>query len=188
MNNQDIKRIFYIIFIILSISVNANEQLLEENSSLSGIYGNSGHVGINFSFGINTFEYYSLRYQNYLNYLTKNNVNRFNLNSAITYFSTDFNRFSFSIEANIDVTTDYLAYKSFSFAFIDNIYINKDWSVNLGIMTVFEGNYNFFINPGVSYYLIQTRNYYFIISNYFKILLNSVNISNTLYFEWMYIF
>ncbi len=188
MNIRSLSRFFYIFIFILGISINANEELANENNKLEDIYGNSGHVGIEFSFGVNTFEYYSLRNSSYFKYLLKNDVNRFNINTNITYFSTDFNRFSFLIEANLDISTNYFSYKSFSFGIIDNIYLNNDISVNLGVMTVFEGNYNFFINLGASYYLIQTRHYYVILSDYFNILLNSVNVSNTLYIKWMYIF
>lgn len=188
MNIISLSRFFYIFIFILSVPISANEELLKENNNLEDLYGKSGHVGIEFSLGFNTFEYYSLRNNSYFKYLLKNDINRFNINTDITYFSTDFNRFSFLIEANIDISSNYFSYKSFSFGIIDNLYLNNDISVNSGIMTVFEGNYNFFINLGVSYYLIQTKHYYIILSDSFNVLLNTINISNTLYINWMYIF
>jgi len=178
----------YVLLLLFSLPIIAEPEVITQNDLLKNIYGNAGHIGTEFSFGINTFEYIYSRDTSYFRYLFKNNINRINIKGAITYFSTDYNRYTFLLESNIDIGSNYFKYQSFSFGIIDNLYLVDYLSADFGTTTVFEGSYKFFINLGISYYFIRTRHYYFILSDYFNILLNSVSISNTLYIKWMYIF
>jgi hypothetical protein len=181
-------KILYFFFIIYSLTIFSIDKDTDDYLILDGVSGNAGHIGGELSIGVDTFDYSYVRETNYVNYILKNNINRFKLRGGITYFSTDFNRYTFLLEANIDTGVNSISYKSFSFGLLDKIYLEDYFSLDFGGTTVFEGNYQFFINIGCSYYFIKSKNYYLLISDYFNILLNSINISNTFFFKWMYIF
>ena len=180
---------FIIIFLfLLQISVLAIEEVHSESHVLEGIYGNSGHIGFEFASGINSFDYYYSRDEHFFYYLGNMSAYDVKFDSSITYFSTDFNRYSFLISLNFIFSKNDIEYESFSFGVIDNMYIKDYISTDFGVIAKFEGGYKFFLILGVSYYFFNKRNYHLILSDNFNILLNSVNISNTISLKWMYIF
>jgi len=193
---NNLKFIFFII--LLSININALDEYSNINPNakpiiitsdvLEGIEGNSGHIGSGLSLGANSFDYNYSREEHFFNYLNRINSYNLKLDAFITYFSTDFNRYSFLVQFILDVSINKVSYKSFAFGIFDSIYLFDNFSGDFGITTKFEGNYKFFIIVGASYYFYNAENYYFILSNSFNFMLNSVNISNTFSLKWMYIF
>jgi len=182
-------RYFLFLFTLFyAVSLFSLEKSVEEKNNLDGIYGDAGHIGVEFSLGYQNFEYYKLRDNNYLSYVFKDNIVKFYFKGAVTYFSTDMNRINFLFETNSEAGSDYFVYKSFSFGIIDKIYVNEKWSTDVGMTTVFKGSYKFIINLGVTYYFFKKRSYYWVISDFFNILLNSASLSNNLYISWVYIF
>jgi len=179
---------FLLVLLFLSLPLKAVEENNSRPKVLKGIYGNAGHIGIELSFGVNTFDYYYSRNEHYFNYLSKVNTYNLKFDGAITYFATDFNRYSFLLKSDVELSLSSASYKSFSFGIIDHIYLKDYLSANIGVITKFEGNYKFFVILGVSYYFFNSKNYHLILNNDLYLLLNSVNISNTLSLRWMYIF
>ena len=181
-------KFFIFFFCFFSLIIFSNELSVEEKNNLDGIYGDAGHIGAEFALGIQNFEYLKVREKAYFNYFYKNSITKVRFKTAVSYFSTDFNRVNFLMESNIVSDGRKFSYDSFSFAVIDKIYVNEDWSTDFGMTTVFKGNYRFLINFGLTYYFIKTKSYYWMISSYFNLLLNSISLSNNFYLSWIYVF
>jgi len=189
-----------ILFLSINLNANFEDKTINPNANpstnpsvktdyvLEGIEGNSGHIGSGLSLETNSFDYYYSREEHSFSYFNRIDVYNLKLDAFITYYSTDFNRYSFLIKFDFDVSLSKVSYKSFSFGIFDSIYLYNKFSVDLGLTTKFEGNYKFFISTGLSYYLYNGDNYYFILSNSFNFMLNSVNITNSFSLKWMYIF
>ena len=188
------KFIFIFIFFLQFFNLNAkniddlNSASKNERDVLKGIRGNAGHIGNELFLDIETLSYKYLRKQHYIDYLGKSSVSHLKLKGSITYFLTDFNRYSFLLEVNLNVGFSDFSYQSFSFGVVDSLYFNDEFSLDLGVTTTFEGDYKFFITTGVSYYFIRKKNYYIAVSDYFSFLINAINLNNNLSLKWMYIF
>ena len=153
------------------------------------IKGDAGHISVGFSIGPEIFYYSDKGNSSDFYYLFKNyNYNPIKLGFSINYFSTDFNRYDFFFEANMNVGLQNYDYESFCLGINDIIYIKRNFSFDFGSTVVFEKSYKFLLSFGLSYYLIKDDKNIFVISDYFSIFLNSLGLGNYLYFKWMHIF